>query len=361
MCIEAGYHTQLTDHTIPDIQCGDMLSEVLQIVKLGRNPINFPYMCPPAPETVVRALGIYAELGTIKRVGTRLEITPHGENVLSLPVTVFCAEALLASARWKCTDEMISVISMIEASEGGTTLFKKQEKYDKDHEKAIKDVKSYFNQTHGDHIMLHNIYNSWRYACEDGVADVWLHEKLMVGATLKRADTLRSRLLRIMGTEKGRERYGWKESMEPTSSRYFVRILVALASGFHLQVAKRVPTAPKSPSKATNGSDEELYDTVRQGARAKLYQGQSFSPQSSDWVIYNEFSNKGPDKAYLSLVTPVPLELILEEHHEYWVNVESKTAGHIQDALIKRICELTELDESEIRVKMPPPPQQEQQ
>jgi len=361
ICTQASYDSQLTDHTVPDIQCSDMLSELLQIVKMGRNPVSFPYMCPPATETIIKALGIHSELRTINPVGTRLEITPHGENILSLPVGVFCAEALLESAKWHCVDEMISVVSMIEESEGGTGLFKKLEKYDKDHEKAIRDVKSSFDQAHGDHIMLHNIHLSWKQARHDGKANEWLQEKMMVGDTLKRIDTLRNRLLRIMGTARGRERYGWKKSMLPTSSRYYTYILVTLASGFFLQVAKRVPAGLKSPSKVPKEPEIELYDTVRQDSRAKLYKGQSFGPQSSEWVIYNEFSHKGMDEAYLSLVTPVPFEILLEGRLEYWANVDSKPAGHIRDSLIEKIMELTGLERSDLSAEIPRLPQQQQQ
>lgn len=361
MCTQTDYDTQLTDHTVPDIQNGDMLSQILQIVKLGHNPFDFPYMSPLATVTVTKALSIHSELGTLELSNRGLELTSRGKNILDLPVSVFCANALLESATYNCVDEMISVVSMIEASEGGTCFFTVPETRDRDFEKALKETKSYFSQSNGDFLMLLNIYFNWRHACDEGRTDEWLRERMMVRSTLERADALRSRLLRIMATEQGREQFGWKESQDPTSPTFYTMVLCALAAGFHLQVAKRVPAAPKSPSNASEESEPELYDTVRQGIRAKLPNGQSFGPEKSDWVIYNELSKKGPNKAFLSLVSPVPLKILMKACPDYWSNVDTKPAGHIRDALVQKIMELTGLEESEITGEMQQPSQQQQQ
>jgi pre-mRNA-splicing factor ATP-dependent RNA helicase DHX15/PRP43 len=371
MCTETGYYSQLTDYTVPDIQNSDMLSEVLQIIKIKRSPFDFPYMSGPATETVIKAVGILHEMGALERQGAKLRLTSHGENLLSLPVSVFCANALLESAKWSCVDEMIMIVSMIERSEGGTSLFKRPEIFDKAIERKIIDTKSQFHSRHGDHLMLLNIYLRYRETCERGASEQWLDHNMMTGNTLKRVDHLRDKLLRIMGSVNGRKQFGWTSSMEPGSNRYSTRILFALAGGFHLRVAKHIPAGPVSKkSKRSQGPNPlsskepepvpEVYETVRHGARAELHKGQSFGPEASEWVIYHEFSNNS-EKAYLNLVTPIPLKMLMETRRAYWCDTKSKPTGHIRDALVKQIIELTGCAESEVLVDMPPPPQQQQQ
>lgn len=92
-----------------------------------------------------------------------------------------------------------------------------------------------------------------------------------------------------------------------------------------------------------------------------LEKGTFFRSNNSDWVIYNEFDNKGTAQNFLRLVTPIPLELLLLARPDYWANVDNKPAGHIQDALVQKIIQLTECAESEIFVDIQPPPNPQQQ
>lgn len=198
MCTEIGYHAQLTDFTVPEIQNGDMLQECLDIIRIGRNPITFSYMSPPATETVIRALGIHLERGTLTMSPRReLALTSRGEHVSMLPVNAFSAVALLESSKYGCCDEMVMLVSMIEAIEGGNILFKNVEN-DPKIWAAITKTKSNFGKGFGDHIMLFNIYLSWREARHKGTTVQWLQDCYMVGSTLKLADTVRNQLLRIL-------------------------------------------------------------------------------------------------------------------------------------------------------------------
>jgi hypothetical protein len=53
--------------------------------------------------------------------------------------------------------------------------------------------------------------------------------------------------------------------------------------------------------------------------------------------------------------------MLLETRRAYWCDTKSKPIGHIRDALVKQITELTGCAESELLTDMPRPPQQQQQ
>jgi HrpA-like RNA helicase len=352
MCTEAGFRTALTDYTVPEMQNGDMLREILDLIKIGRDPISFTYPSPPATETVVKALGIHRELGTLTIKNNALALTQRGEQVSLLPVNVFSALAILESMKpeLSCCDEMVMLVSMLEALEGGSKAFENGES--KAEKKVINSKKVQFGQSQGEHITLLNLYLSWRQASFEGTTVEWLSENRIDPSTMQRADTVRKQLLRLLVRHK--KFFDWNmASNKPQDPQYYTKILTALAGGYFLQVAKIIP---KSSEKAP-----QLYETVRHGNEAELHRSISFRPGSSDWVIYDHLDCKGLGNSHLKIVTPIPLDLLLWARPEYWCNVDFKPAGRIQDALVHRIKQLTGCNESEILVDMPSPPPTTQQ
>jgi pre-mRNA-splicing factor ATP-dependent RNA helicase DHX15/PRP43 len=346
MCTETGYHTALTDYTVPEIQNGDMLSECLDIVKIGRDPLKFPFMSPPAAETIVKALGIHKQLGTLTVRNNTLVLTQRGEQVSIMPVNVFSAVAILESMKpeLSCCDEIVMLVSMLEAIDAGTGLFVAVD--GKEDKAALRATWKKFGQDRGEHIMLFNIYIGWKQACHDKTTDRWLAEKFLIRSTLERADVVRGQVLRLLARKQ--KFFGWNLGIvQPNDPEYYARILCALASGYFLRVAMAIP-----------GS--KLYKTVRQGVPAELRNGLYFRNESSDWVLYDHLASTGLGDTYLRIVTPIPLDLLMYARPEYWCNADFKPAGHILDSLVKRIAELTGCDKSEILVDIEPPPTTQQ-
>lgn len=83
MCTEAGFHESLLSHSVPSIENCDMTDEIFTILKLGRSPLDFPYILPPASETISKAVGMLYSLGAVDGTG---EITSLGE-IFSSPKT----------------------------------------------------------------------------------------------------------------------------------------------------------------------------------------------------------------------------------------------------------------------------------
>jgi pre-mRNA-splicing factor ATP-dependent RNA helicase DHX15/PRP43 len=339
MCTEGGFHEQLSEHSVPAIMEGDMLNECLNILKMGRSPLTFPYIVAPATETIVKALGILYLLGAVDARGESL--TARGQDITRLPVDVYSAVVLLECPRYGCSDEMLSLISMIEASDGGSNVFIKPSGPE---EKAeIKTIRGQFCHGSGDHITLFNVYMSWRAACNANNTGDFLKKYKLQGSVLRAADQIRLQLLRILVNDKK-----WKlNAMQQSRPDYYVQMLKALAAGNFLRVAKR-----------ESRSEPRKYETVRHGAQVKLTADTDLGAVSrgNDWVIYNEYHSDGASKNTIRLVSAIAPELLVSTRPMHWCDVEFLPKGHIQDGLVKVIANMTGNSEEFVRGDMPNKP-----
>ena len=337
MCTEGGFHEQMLEHSVPAIMEGDMLNECLSILKMGRSPLTFPYIVAPATETIVKALEILYLLGAVDARG---DLTPFGKDITGLPVDVYSAVVLLESPRFGCSDEMISLVSMIEATDGGSNLFSNP--FDTEEKAAIKTIRGQFRHRSGDHITLFNIYMAWTAACTANKADEFLSKNKLKGSVLRYADQIRLQLFRTLLKVKN-----WQLNyLDATKPDYHVQMLKALAAGNHLRIAKRDSEKPKS------------YVTVRHGARAKLTADTNLGAVSrgNEWVIYNEFHSDGISKHTLRLVSAIAPELFISARPDYWWDAEFLPKGQIRDQLVNIIAGMTGNTENFIRGGMPKNP-----
>ena len=332
MCTEKGFHEQLLEQPVPAMVEGDMLMECLSILKIGKSPLTFPYIVAPAAETIAKALGILYQLGAVDQRGERL--TARGEEIARLPVDVYSAIVLLESPQYDCSDEMLSLISMIEASDGGRDVFIKP--VNKEEKKRLRQIRAEFCHGSGDHLTLFNIYMSWRAAGQNDTAAEFVKENMLNGSTLKLADQTRLQLLKMLVGHGS-----WKLCyLDPSKPGYYTQMLKALATGNYLRVAKY---------RMGRG-----YETVRHGAPVKLTAETDISGQK-EWVIYHEYHNNGHEKT-IRLVSAIAPEILISAQPNYWCDAEFVPKGHIQDGLVHVIAKMTGQPEDFIRGGMPNKP-----
>ncbi|KAI4187450.1 MAG: hypothetical protein L6R41_002806 [Letrouitia leprolyta] len=302
---------------------------------MGQNPLTFPYILAPATETIQKAFGILYKLGAIN---SRIELTAMGKDMARLPIEVNTAFVLLTSPFYQCSDEMLSLVSIIEASNGGNDIFIKVST--KEQRAKIKEIRNQFCHRSGDHITLFNIYMAWRKACNAKTPDDFLKANMLNGRTLESADQTRLQLFRILvKTNK------WAISkQDPKKPGYYSHIPKALAAGSFLRVAKR-----------EHQSQPRTYETVRHGARVELTAETDRGDPSRDneWVIYNEYQSDGLSNKTLQLVSAIAPEILVSTQPNYWADTDFLPRGHIQDGMIKVIAKMTGKSEDFVRGDMP--------
>ncbi|KAF9581051.1 DEAH-box ATP-dependent RNA helicase prp43 [Lunasporangiospora selenospora] len=268
---ENAFMKELIETTYPEILRSNLGTVVLQLKKLGIDDlVHFDFMDPPAPETMMRALELLNYLGALDDDG---EMTPLGRLMADFPLDPQLAKMLIESARYGCSNEVLTIVSMLN-----------------EHRKAADEAKAQFSHPDGDHLSLLNVYHAFKSANED---QKWCFDNFLNFRALKSADNVRSQLKRLM------ERWDVDLLSLPFDERpkgpYYTGIRKALTAGYFMQVAHQ--------ERSNN------YLTVKDNQVVRLHPS-SCLDHAAEWVIYNEFVLTNQN--YIRTVTEVKAEWLLE-------------------------------------------------
>ena len=147
------FSNELDETTIPEIQRTNLGSVVLMLKSLGIDDlINFDFMDPPPPETLIRALEHLYALGALNDDG---DLTKLGRRMAEFPVDPMLSKAILQSEKYKCVDQVITICAMV--STGNAVFFRPKEKA-----MHADNARKNFFRPGGDHMMLLNVFNQWK-------------------------------------------------------------------------------------------------------------------------------------------------------------------------------------------------------
>lgn len=144
------FSNELDETTIPEIQRTNLGSVVLMLKSLGIDDlINFDFMDPPPPETLIRALEHLYALGALNDDG---DLTKMGRRMAEFPVDPMLSKCILQSENYKCVDQVITICAMV--STGNAVFFRPKEKA-----MHADNARKNFFRPGGDHMMLLNVFN----------------------------------------------------------------------------------------------------------------------------------------------------------------------------------------------------------
>ncbi len=188
---ERSYTDELQKQTYPEILRSRLDAVVLKLLALGiTDLVHFDFMDPPAPETMMRALELLNYLGALDDDG---EMTKIGSQMADLPLEPQLSKMLLCSPEYGCSDELLTIVAMIEAN----NIFLRP----KDAMKEADEAKSQFADATGDHLTLLNAYKAYKLACGnagESVSRDWCYNNFINYRAISAADRVRDQLVRIM-------------------------------------------------------------------------------------------------------------------------------------------------------------------
>jgi pre-mRNA-splicing factor ATP-dependent RNA helicase DHX15/PRP43 len=346
MMTEYGF-TQLPDHPTPDILKGDMVRECLHLLIRGMNPVMFPYINPPASETIAKALGTLASLNLVDE---GVKLTDRGKMVESFGIDPQLGVALIESVKRQCSDEIISIAAMIEATEVMNVFIASD---DKDMKAKILEARAYFRYPGSDHLTLFNIYMAWKQACVDDCVEDFLRTRCLRKSVLEAADASRMRLLRILlnaqipSSAVSKGQIATLHGQGRNGKDFYLTVLRCLAAGNYLRVAKRNPATKK-------------YETVplRQEVSLQFNHNHSDADSSNEWIFFNTFYDQPGDKISktIRVVTAIAPEWLFSSASHYWSGAEFMPSGHIQDGIVEVLARMTGMDPAGFHGGMPDPP-----
>ncbi len=179
------FNNELDANTTPEIQRTNLNNVILLLKSIGINDLlNFDFLDPPPTDTLMRSLELLYALGALNDKG---ELTKLGRRMAEFPVDPMLSKAILASEQYHCTEEVLSIVSML--SESSSLFFRPKDKKlhaDKAH--------ANFVRTGGDHFMLLNIWEQW---VESGYSHSFCVENFLQPKVLSRVRDVRDQLAQL--------------------------------------------------------------------------------------------------------------------------------------------------------------------
>ncbi|XP_070177312.1 pre-mRNA-splicing factor ATP-dependent RNA helicase DHX16-like isoform X2 [Littorina saxatilis] len=176
------YKNELEDNTVPEIQRTNLGNVVLLLKSLGINDlINFDFMDPPPHETLVLALEQLYALGALNHQG---ELTKLGRRMAEFPCDPMMSKMILASERYKCSKEIITIAAML--SVNNAIYYRPKDKI-----VHADTARQNFFRPGGDHLTLLNVFEQW---AETDFSTQWCFENFVQHRSMKRARDVRDQL-----------------------------------------------------------------------------------------------------------------------------------------------------------------------
>ncbi|KAG9129541.1 hypothetical protein Leryth_023271 [Lithospermum erythrorhizon] len=276
------YYQDLEDNTVPEIQRTNLANVVLTLKSLGiHDLLNFDFMDPPPSEALLKALEMLYALSALNKLG---ELTKVGRRMAEFPLDPMLSKMIVASDKYKCSDEIISIAAML--SIGNSIFYRPKDKQ----VHADNARESFHNGNVGDHIALLKVYSVWR---ENDFSTQWCYENYIQVRSMKRARDIRDQLEGLL------ERV---EIEMASNSNDLDAIKKAITSGFF----------PHSSRLQKNGS----YRTVKHPQTVHIHPSSGLAKVLPRWVIYHELVLTS--KEYMRQVTELKPEWLVEIAPHYY-------------------------------------------
>ncbi|CAN6328405.1 unnamed protein product [Urochloa humidicola] len=281
---EHSYNKDMEDETVPEIQRSNLASVALSLKALGINDlVSFDFMDPPASEGLLRALEDLFALGALNSRG---ELTKTGRRMAELPLDPMLAKAIVASEKYGCSEELLTVASMLSA--GNAVFYRPKDKA------LIADAaRQRFNAGGAsDHVALLNVYTEWQ---ESGYSAQWCTDHFVQSRTMRRARDVREQLEKLL------ERV---EIERRSCAGDFDSVRKAVTAGFFRNTAQR--------------RRDGFYRTLKTWRTVFVHpsSGMARVDPPPRWVVYHELVETTME--YMRQVTEIKPEWLVEIAPHYY-------------------------------------------
>ncbi|XP_023734331.1 pre-mRNA-splicing factor ATP-dependent RNA helicase DEAH1 isoform X2 [Lactuca sativa] len=276
------YFNDLDDNTVPEIQRTNLANVVLSLKSLGiHDLLNFDFMDPPPAEALLKALELLFALSALNKHG---ELTKIGRKMAEFPLDPMLSKMIVASDKYKCSDEIISIAAMLSI---GSSIFYRP----KDKQVHADNARLNFHMGNvGDHVALLKVYSSWK---ETNFSTQWCYENYIQVRSMKRARDIRDQLEGLL------ERVEIEIVSNPGDLE---AIKKSITSGYF----------PHSAKMQKNGS----YRTVKHPQTVYIHPSSGLSQVLPRWVVYHELVLT--TKEYMRQVSELKPEWLVEIAPHYY-------------------------------------------
>eukprot|EP01125_Pyxidicula_operculata_P020975 TRINITY_DN78_c0_g1_i1.p1 TRINITY_DN78_c0_g1~~TRINITY_DN78_c0_g1_i1.p1 ORF type:complete len:703 (+),score=140.58 TRINITY_DN78_c0_g1_i1:69-2177(+) len=251
---EDAYLNVLPPNSVPEMQRSNLAFVILQLKAMGiENVLRFEFMSPPPAAAMSRALELLYALGALNDAGKLT--SPLGEYMTDFPLEPPLAKMLISSGQYKCTEEILSIISMLNVQ----NIFTSSRTI---RNNAADAVKRRFAVHEGDHITLLNVFVSFM---KNNQSQKWCQNNSLNFKALQRALDIRNQL------EKYVKRFKIPMSSAKGEAEPIVKCI--LSAYFH-NAAQLQPDA--------------TYKTLRSNYKLSIHPSSVLFRNPPPWLIFHE-------------------------------------------------------------------------
>jgi ATP-dependent RNA helicase DHX8/PRP22 len=281
---ESAYRNEMPPTSIPEIQRINLGWTVLNMKAMGINElVEFDFMDPPAPQAITSAMEQLYSLGALDEEGL---LTKLGKKMAEFPQEPPLSKMLLASVDLGCSDEIVTLIAMIQT---GNVFYRPREKQTQADRK-----RGNFFQPEGDHVTLLTVYQAWKAKQFSGP---WCVENFLQISSLRRAQDVRKQLLEIM------DRF----RLDVVSAgNDLTKVRRTITAGFFFNAARKDPQGG--------------YRTLADHQQVYIHPSSALFHQQPEWVIYNEIVMTS--KEYMREVTAINPAWLVELAPRFYKSID---------------------------------------
>jgi pre-mRNA-splicing factor ATP-dependent RNA helicase DHX16 len=248
---------ELPAETTPEILRTNLASVVLLLLSLGiTNVLEFDFVDAPPNESLIKALELLYALGAMN---DKAQLTKLGRQMAEFPTDPMIAKAILASDKYGCVDEVISIMSML--GESGALFYRPKDK------KLYADkAREAFTRPGGDQLTLLEIWNQW---VDTDFSRQWCQENFLQYKSLARARDVRDQLVRLC------DRVEIEVRAAGSGDEGATNIQKAITAGFFAKVA-------------TLNRSGDSYRTLHSKQTVFIHPSSVLYKTKPKWLIYNE-------------------------------------------------------------------------
>ncbi|KCV69479.1 adenosinetriphosphatase [Fonticula alba] len=262
------YEHELEENTVPEIQRTNLGNVVLLLKSLGIDDlVNFDFLDPPTPETLIRAL---------EQVRASPVPSRHLHFPLAQLIVTICA--------------MLSVNSSVFYAP-------------KDRKSESENARLALTRPHGDHMTLLNVWNSW---VETNYSVQWCFENFIQYRSMNHARDVRDQLLKLL------ERV---EIKLVSNEEDDIAIRKAITAGFFYHAAQ----------KNISGKD---FRTSKSNQTVLIHPSSTLHKTPVEWVVYHELMLTS--REFMRQVTEIDPTWLVEVAPHYYSGSDitgSETSG----------------------------------
>jgi len=295
---ERSYNDEMLPTNVPELQRTNLASTVLSLKAMGINDlIAFDFMDPPPMDTLISAMQSLFHLTALDEEGL---LTKLGRRMAEFPLEPMLSKVLIMSVNLRCSDEILTLVSMLSVQ---NVFYRPKEK-----QQLADQRKAKFNQPEGDHLTLLAVFNAWKTS---KFSDPWCFDNFIQARNLKRASDIRKQLLSIMDRHK---------LDVITCGANVSQVQKAIVSGYFTKVAKRDIT--------------EGYRTIVDQQVVFIHPSSAVFQRQPDWCIFHELVLT--TKEYMREVSAIDPKWLIELAPNFFKAADSsKLTKHKKDLALQ--------------------------